>query len=114
LGITVLALTGLLSWQFASPIALQRSSLEQQATQTIQQVVQQQSDLQYLSADVSYTQATQSGDGTLLALVYVQEPLTSTTSDAAMRQRLSSLLKAELNETLSNTTPLVNVTVLEP
>lgn len=114
LGITVLALVGLLGWQFAPPIALERTSLEQQATQTIQTVVQQQSELQYLSADVRYTQATQTSDGTLLALVYVQEAPNVTASDEAMRQQLSSLLKAELTEALKGTTPLVNITILEP
>ena len=114
ISLTVVALSGLLSWQFAPSVALERSTLEQAAQATIQTVVQENAAVQYLSADVRYTESTKASKNTLLAIVYVQATPTATGSDSALSQQLAAALKSELNQTLDNTTPLVNITVLQP
>jgi uncharacterized membrane protein len=114
LGTTVVALSALLSWQFAPSVALERSSLEQQAQATIQTVVQGQDQVQYLGADVQFTQSTPSDDNTLLALVYVQKMPSVTATDEAIKPQLADRLKQRLKQTLRNTTPLINLTILQP
>jgi uncharacterized membrane protein len=114
LGVTVVLLSGLLTWQFSPSVALQRTSLEQQATATIQTLVQQQAGVEYLNADVRFTQATDSAANKLMAIVYVQDILPNDQSNEAISADLSAAIKTELNETLRNTVPLVQVTVLEP
>lgn len=114
LGLTCLALTGLLSWQFAPSVALERTTLEQQAQTTIQTVIQQQAEVKYLAADVRFTQATQSNENTILATVYVQKLPSMSASDSAISQQISAQIKTELSQTLKDTTPLVDVTLLQP
>lgn len=114
LGVTTLALIGLLTWQFVPSVSLERSSLEQQASVVIQDLVQTYPDLTFLTAEVQYTQATSSSTNTLLAIVYVQEEEGSRRSRAATRQALSTQIKTELEQVLPSTTPLVDVNVLQP
>jgi uncharacterized hydrophobic protein (TIGR00271 family) len=114
LGGTIVALSGLLSWQFEPSVALERSSLEQQATAAIASLVEEQPNLQYLSADVRFTQSTPADPSTLMALVYVQETPTVPQSEAEISNTLSTVIKTELNEMFEDTTSLVDITVLEP
>lgn len=114
LGATVVLLSALLTWQFVPSVSLERSSLEQQATAEIQTLVQNRTDLQYLSADVRFTEATDDERNTLMALVYVKAAPTGTQPNAAISDRLSTAIKTELRQTFTSTTPVVSVTVLEP
>jgi uncharacterized hydrophobic protein (TIGR00271 family) len=114
LGITAALLALLLGWQYSGSPALERSSLEQQATATVQTVVQDSEAANYVAADVFYTQSTDTPDNTLLAVVYVEEIPGNGLTDKAIRQTLSTDLEAELEQTLPDTEPLVMVNVLNP
>jgi uncharacterized membrane protein len=113
LGGTAALLVGLLSWQLTMPPGLQRSSLEQKAAATVQTVVQDYEAVNYIDADVRFTQSTDTDTNTLLAMVYVQarSPALSTTE---IQETLSADLRAELNEAIAHTEPLVMVNVLAP
>lgn len=112
LGATAVALAGLLNWQFDPSPSLERSSLEQTATATIQSLVQRQPQVSYLTSEVRYVQASAANSNRLMALVYVQENAGSGEAATEISQTLSAELKAELSVTLPGTTPLVDVTVL--
>jgi uncharacterized membrane protein len=113
LGGTAAFLVGLLSLQFAMPPSLERSSLEQKATATVQTVVRDYEAVNYIDADVRFTQTPDIGTNTLLALVYVQarSPSLSTTE---IQETLRANLRAELNAAIANTEPLIMVNVLSP
>jgi uncharacterized hydrophobic protein (TIGR00271 family) len=114
LGITAALLAGLLGWQYSNSPSLERSSLEQQATATVQRLVQNQEDLNYLDADIRYTQSSDTDTNTLLAVVYVQAQPDNPLAPETIQENLSADLEQELNQALSNTEPLVMVNVLGP
>jgi uncharacterized hydrophobic protein (TIGR00271 family) len=114
LGITAALLAGLLGWQYSNSPSLERSSLEQQATATVQRLVQNQEDLNYLDADIRYTQSSDTDTNTLLAVVYVQAQPDNPLAPETIQENLSADLEKELNQALSNTEPLVMVNVLGP
>jgi uncharacterized hydrophobic protein (TIGR00271 family) len=114
LGITVALLVALLGWQYSGTPALERSSLEQKATATVQQVIRQQDDISYLDSDIRFTQTSPAGDSELLAVVYVREQPNNPQSTQAIQDSLSKSLQQELSDSLQNIDPLVMVNVLSP
>jgi uncharacterized membrane protein len=114
LGATAALLVALLGWQYSGTPALERSSLEQKATATVQDVIRQQDGLSYLDSDIRYTQASVEEGNRLLTIVYVQEQPNNPQSPEAIQASLSRDLRQELSETLQDTEPLVMVNVLSP
>jgi uncharacterized membrane protein len=96
LGITAALLAGLLGWQYSNSPSLERSSLEQQATATVQRLVQNQEDLNYLDADIRYTQSSDTDTNTLLAVVYVQAQPDNPLAPETIQENLSADLEKEL------------------
>lgn len=72
LGVTILALVGLLIWQFSFSPDLQRSSRSQRANAEIQKVVKNSSLVQLVEADVRFPSPDIKGQNILLGTVYVQ------------------------------------------
>jgi uncharacterized hydrophobic protein (TIGR00271 family) len=114
LSITVLALSGLLIWQFINPPNLQRASLAQRAEAQVQQVVEQEPSAKLVESNVRFTRASISGQNTLLTVLYVQRVPNATEADEAIGARLTQAIQARLLEQEIDVTPLVSVNVLEP
>ncbi len=114
LAVTVLALIGLLSWQFANSPNLERASLAQRANAAVNQVVEQEPSAQLVESNVRFTRSNIAGQDTLLTVLYVQRSSDTTESDAAIQERLTQSIQARLVEQNINVTPLVSVNVLAP
>ena len=114
LSITLLALVGLLIWQFINPPNLQRASLTQRANAEIHQVIDQEPSAQLVESNVRFTRSSISGQNTLLAVLYVQRSPNATESDQAIRDRLTQAIQTRLVEQRIDVTPLVSLNVLAP
>lgn len=112
LTVTVVAIAGLLTWQFSSLPNLQRSSLTQRATADIKMVVDESGLAKLVEANVRFTRPDIQGQNTLLATVYVQQQSTSQSTEAIQSQLTQDIQTHLLNQGF-NVTPLVNVTVLQ-
>lgn len=113
LSITILALIGLLIWQFLSPPNLERASLAQRMNAEVQQVVEQEPTADLVESNVRFTRANISGQNTLLTVLYVQRSPHATESNATIRDRLTQTIQTRLMQQQKNVTPLVSVNVLE-
>jgi uncharacterized hydrophobic protein (TIGR00341 family) len=111
--VTVLALTGLLTWQFLTSPDLQRSSIAQRTNAEIQEVVNESSLAELLEANVRFTAPTIKGQNTLLVTLYVQRQAGVNASSQEIRQRLTQSIQQHLLEQEFNVTPLIDVSVLE-
>jgi uncharacterized hydrophobic protein (TIGR00341 family) len=112
--ITVLALIGLLVWQFIHSPNLERASLAQRANAEIHQIVEQEPSVQLVESNVRFTRSNISGQDTLLTVLYVQRSPNATESDTAIRDRLTQAVQTHLVKQGFNVTPLISVNVLEP
>lgn len=113
LGVTILALVGLLTWQFSSSPGLQRSSRSQRANAEIQKVVKNSNLAQLVEADIRFPSPDIKGQNTLLGTVYVQRQAGVTESDQQIRDRLTSEIQTHLLQQGFNVTPLIDVSVLK-
>jgi uncharacterized hydrophobic protein (TIGR00341 family) len=113
LAITVMALAGLLTWQFSNSPILQRSSLAQRANAQVQKTVEQVGLAKLVESNVRFTRANIEGQDTLLSVVYVQRQPGVTASSEEIRDRLTQSIQTHLLEQNFNVTPLVSVNVLE-
>lgn len=112
--ITVLALIGLLTWQFSSSPNLQRSTITQRANAEVQKVIQQVDLAKLVESNVRFTRANIQGQNTLLAEVYVQRKPGVALQTEEIRSRLTQAIQTHLlQQGFNNVTPLVSVNVLE-
>jgi uncharacterized hydrophobic protein (TIGR00271 family) len=116
--ITLMALAGLLVWQFLPSPNLERASLAQRANSEITTLVEQNPLVDLVEANVRFTRSNIPDQNTLLAEVYVQRRQGVTKSDDTIGDRLSATLQRQLLQQASQqglrVTPLIDVTVLEP
>ncbi|MEH1804352.1 DUF389 domain-containing protein [Nostoc sp.] len=113
LAITVIALAGLLTWQFSNSPNLQRSSLAQRANAQVQKTVEQVGLAKLVESNVRFTRSNIQGQDTLLSVVYVQRQPGVTASSEEIRSRLTQSIQTQLLKQDLNVTPLVDVNVLE-
>ncbi len=111
---TVLALGGLLFWQFSSGPNLQRSTQAQNAVEVVNQVVKDSGYAGLVEANMRFTRSSISGQNTLLGDIYVQRMPAATIPDEQIKQRLTQKIQAAILQKGFNVTPLMNVTVLDP
>ncbi len=111
--VTILALIGLLTWQFFNSPNLQRSSIVQRANAEIQSVVNQSGLAELLEANVRFTAPKIVGQNTLLVTLYVQRQANVTSSSEEIRNSLTKKIQTRLLKQESNVTPLIDVSVLE-
>jgi len=114
LAFTVAVLVSLLTWQFASPPFLQRSTIAQRVNADIQQVVNQNSLVDLVDSNAKFTGNNIKGQNTLLSVVYVQRREGVSASSEEISSRLTQEIQTHLQKQNFNITPLVNVNVLEP
>lgn len=113
LAITVIALAGLLTWQFSNSPNLQRSSLAQRANAQVQKTVEQVGLAKLVESNVRFTRSNIEGQDTLLSVVYVQRQPGVTASSEEIRSSLTQSIQTQLLKQDLNVTPLVDVNVLE-
>ncbi|MBE9106622.1 DUF389 domain-containing protein, partial [Nostoc cf. edaphicum LEGE 07299] len=113
LAITVIALAGLLTWQFSNSPNLQRSSRAQRANAQVQKTVEQVGLAKLVESNVRFTRSNIQGQDTLLSVVYVQRQPGVTASSEEIRDRLTQSIQTQLLKQDFNVTPLVDVNVLE-
>ncbi|BAZ40462.1 hypothetical protein NIES4101_64230 [Calothrix sp. NIES-4101] len=111
--ITVIALVGLLTWQFSHSPNLQCSSLAQRANAQVQKAVEQVGLAKLVESNVRFTRSNIEGQDTLLSVVYVQRQPGVTGSSEEIRDRLTQSIQTQLLKQDFNVTPLVDVNVLE-
>ncbi len=111
--ITVIALAGLLTWQFSNSPNLQRSSLAQRANAQVQKTVEQVGLAKLVESNVRFTRSNIQGQDTLLSVIYVQRQPGVTASSEEIRDRLTQSIQTQLLKQDLNVTPLVDVNVLE-
>ncbi len=112
LGVTIIALAGLLFWQFSSAPNLQRSTIGQRAVAKVETVVKANEAVSLVEANIRFTRPSIQEQETLLGIVYVQQHDPSLSSEA-VSQELRNEIQRELATLPGNITPLINVTVLE-
>lgn len=113
LGVTIVALGGLLTWQISNSPNLQRSSRAQRANADVQQIVNRSDLVNLVEANVRFTRSNIPGQNTLLVTIYVQPQEGISASSQEIRQTLTQVIQTNLLQEY-NATPLVDVTVLEP
>lgn len=113
LGVSAIALTFLLTWQFSNSPNLERSSQAQRANAEVQKVIQQSKQVKLVESNVRFTRADISGQNTLLSEVYVQREPNTEKSAEAIKTELTQSIQSRLLEKGFNATPLVSVNVLE-
>jgi uncharacterized hydrophobic protein (TIGR00271 family) len=112
LAVTIIALAGLLAWQFTDQPELQRSSQAERAAAQIQEVVNTSKLAHLVEADVRFTHSDIAGQTTLLGVVYVQRN-SPTLSAEQIRSQLTEAIQTRLLEQGFHVTPLIDVSVLE-
>jgi uncharacterized hydrophobic protein (TIGR00341 family) len=111
--VTVLALTGLLTWQFLTSPNLQRSSIAQRTNAEIQEVVNENRLAKLLEANVRFTAPKIEDQNTLLVTLYVQRQAGVNQSSQEISDSLTKAIQTRLLEQSFNVTPLLDVNVLE-
>lgn len=110
---TVIALAGLLTWQFSNSPNLERSSRAQRANAEVQKAVEEVGLAKLVESNVRFTRSNIEGQNTLLSVVYVQRLPKVTQSSQEIRDRLTQAIQTHLLKQGFNLTPLVDVNVLE-
>ncbi|MGQ4646295.1 DUF389 domain-containing protein [Lyngbya aestuarii] len=110
---SIIALVGLLSWQFSDSPELQRGSIDQRAAAEIQKVVKESTLAEPVEVNVRFTGANIKGQNSLLGTVYVQRQAGVTQSSQEIRDRLTRQIQNHLLQEGFEATPLIDVSVLE-
>lgn len=113
LAVTIVALAGLLTWQFSTSPELQRGSMTQRAAAQIQKVVNDSDLAELVEANVRFTSPDIKGQNTLLGTVYVQRRVGVTEPSEEIRARITRNIQTQLLNLGFNVTPLIDVSVLE-
>lgn len=108
----VLALVGLLAWQFSDGPMLQRSTLAQRAEARVQHTLDALPEAHLVETDARFTRSDVAGQNTLLVSTYV-EATDAAADRTALSERVTRRLEQSLAESLPDVTPLVDVTVLQ-
>jgi uncharacterized hydrophobic protein (TIGR00341 family) len=111
--LTIIALLGLLTWQFYSTPGLQRSTREERANMVINKAVEESGLARFVEANVRFTEPGRIGGNVLLANVYVEKNASISMSTSEVRQQLTGQIDDKLLSEGFNLTPLIDVTVLE-
>jgi uncharacterized hydrophobic protein (TIGR00271 family) len=114
LAITVIALIGLLTWQFSNSPNLERYSRAQRANAEVKNAVEQVGLAQLVESNVRFPRPNIDGENTLLTVVYVQRKPGVNQSDEEISNRIKRTIQKRLQQQEFNVTPLIDVTVLEP
>lgn len=111
LTVSVMALAGLLFWQFTGSPDLFQSTREQRAKADVQQVISESGLAHLVEANLRFSQPNISNQNTLLATIYVQKARDADLPEAQIDQRLTGAIEERLMAAFE-VTPLVDVQVM--
>lgn len=111
---TLLALGGLLVWQQADPVTLERASLAQQAAMRIRDVVEEDSAVHLIELQSRFTRTDIPDQNSLLIVLYVQRQPDVTVPAETIRSRLRQAIQTRLREAEYDVTPLIDISVINP
>lgn len=111
LTISVVGLAGLVAFQLASSLALQRSTVQTEVSSEITHLVDDDPDAELVQVEATFTRPEIPGQDTLLAVVHVQP--TAGVDPDALEDRLGPELSAAVSEQF-DLTALVTVTAIPP
>jgi uncharacterized hydrophobic protein (TIGR00271 family) len=111
LAISVLALAGLLFWQFTGSPDLFQSTREQRATALVQDIVAESEMAYMVEANLRFTQPNISDQNTLLGVIYIQQAEDTILSTDEIDQRLTEQMEQRLMLEF-DLTPLINLQVM--
>lgn len=111
--VTLLALGGLLFWQFSGALRLQRRSESGQAALTVQQTINESQLAETVEVEAEFPRIGREEGSVLLVTAYVRPLQDVTVSDAVLTARLRSEITRRLVEQNPQLTPLVALTVVE-
>lgn len=114
ISVTLLALVGLLIWQRADAVELERASLAQKAAMHIRTVVDQEPSVDLIELQTRFTRTDIAGQNSLLVLLYVQPRTGTAISVEEIRSRLRGAIQAKLRDGGYDLTPLIDISVLDP
>jgi uncharacterized hydrophobic protein (TIGR00341 family) len=109
---TIIALAGLLTWQFSHHPNLERSSRAQRANAEVNKAVEQVGLVELVESNVRFTRPNIKGQNTLLSVVYVQRKAEVTASNEEIRDRLTQAIQTHLLKQGFDVIPLVDINVL--
>jgi uncharacterized membrane protein len=114
--LSVIALAGLLVWQFQDSPSLQRSTRSQEALNIAEQALSDIPEARLIEANFRYTwpSTDQQGPQTLLGVVYVERMGDTTVPASLLEEQVVSALENRLLAAGFNAKPLINVSVLDP
>jgi uncharacterized hydrophobic protein (TIGR00271 family) len=114
LGLTLLAIAGMLVWQFCDSPDKQRSSQAQRAAAHMQQVIYESGLALPVEINARFTRTELPHRNTLLGVAYVQRRVGVTLGSEDIRNRITRDIQERLIGAGFQITPLVDVIVLEP
>ncbi|OPY26113.1 MAG: hypothetical protein A4E28_02708 [Methanocella sp. PtaU1.Bin125] len=113
IALTVIAMAGLIAWQYLDVPDLQMYSREQKASSLIQETVDQSGMAIFVDGNVRFPPSSTQENRILLAEVYVKRANGVAASPAEIRQRLNRAISGRLSSEGFEVEPLIDITVLE-
>lgn len=110
-GVSVLALAGLLFWQFTGSPDLFRATREQRATALVQTILSESEIAYMVEADLRFTQPNVPDQNTLLGVIYVQQAEDTALSTDEIDQQLTAQIEQRLMQEF-DLTPLIDLQVM--
>lgn len=114
LGVSAVALAGLLTWQLINPPMLQRSSRVQRIEAVVQERIEEITGVRLVNADIAFPRPKIAGQNTLLCLLYVQRVDGVNLSESELKNRVSAQVRQAIRQGGFEVTPLVSVTIFDP
>jgi uncharacterized membrane protein len=114
LGVSAVALAGLLTWQFINPPMLQRSSRVQRVEAVVQEKMEEITAVKLVNTDIAFPRPKIAGQNTLLCLLYVQRADGVNLSENELKNRVASQVRQAIVAEGFDVTPLISITVFDP
>jgi uncharacterized hydrophobic protein (TIGR00271 family) len=111
--LAAVALGGLLTWQFSTPINLQRDSLARDLSDDIRQMLEDDPLVHPVEVNARFTHPDLDGRDTFLAVIYAMRLPDSAPTAGEIEDRLQREIRALLNRPELPLVPIVDVTVLD-
>jgi uncharacterized membrane protein len=107
------ALIGMVTWQFANPPSLQRSTRAQEAVGVVQQTIADNPLAEAVEVNMRFTRPRETAEETLLGVIYVHRVAGVDAPAEQLRRVLTNDIQRELLRQGYRVTPLLDVTVLD-
>jgi uncharacterized hydrophobic protein (TIGR00271 family) len=113
MGVSAVALAGLLFWQFAHSPQLQKSSVDSEVEKISKNVLNSFEDIEVIEATARFTRGNAKGvEPILLQFDLVRNSSGRELSDEALKEQITSLISQRVKEKYPNVQPVYNITFL--